>query len=99
MERIDDLLRRAGGQEQTTYTAAQVLDACNRALRVVVGADDADARATSVRDGTVTIQVRHSAIAGRIRIARADILTSANEALGRRWPEASRPRRIVTRVT
>lgn len=98
MERIDDLLRRAGGQDQTAFTAAQVLDACNRALHNVLGVDEADAHATSFRDATVFIAVSHSAIAGRVRIAHTKLLFTTNQFLGRRWPAQMRPRHLTARV-
>lgn len=98
MERIDDLLRRAGGQDQGAFTAARVIDACNRALRATLAIDEVDARATSVREGTIVVEVGHSAIAGRIRIAQKRILNETNQLLGARWPNTKRPTRIVTRI-
>ncbi len=79
MKSLGGLLRRGRPGERGEFSATFVVGAMNDALQAVLQLSSDDARATSFRQGIVTIGASHGAVAGLIQQSVAELLRAANE--------------------
>lgn len=98
MDSVGRLLRSNRGQEQEEFNAAWVVQAVNEVVYATTGIDPADARAISVRRGETTIEVSHSAIAGRLQQSADQIIKAVNNKLRKVGGPRSPVHRLVTRL-
>lgn len=99
MEPLGRLLRRRPGNDGASFVAAMVVETCNSVIHDLLHLTEADARATSFRDGVIRAVVSHGAVAGLLQQRSTEICAEIDARLAKHGPAQNVVKRITTRLS
>lgn len=89
----------ARATESVERVSAAIVATYNEVIQKELGVSADDCRAIFLRHDTITVKVKHGAVAALVKNHEPEIIAKANDVIGRRWSQAgARVSRLTTRL-